>query len=364
MLPLLPREFLWKDLQTMDEFFQLDTVNGDLYEVFLTLREAPFNIQADAVKVFNEVYYQATRMCFEYPLPTDLDKYIADIKANLGWNYSAELVMSVTYQIITHINKTGRPFNKFFTKSIYDKYNTCRFWRPFKRLFGSIKKKNRTIDYSFIPQPISIADLGELYFNWAEITHNYNLSCIEFVINLWNYRDEKMMAAELILESLNSNPLPKKKRADIVQVKRFLNSFMIDIEDELKMVSESDEFPVFRQYDNQLNEIVRLHKQLEELEAEKEKLKSKIAKSDSKKHGSERIFTLGLIENYCKRKCRWEDVKEIVAMLNYLIRGDATQEDFDLIDSIETEFRQRVYGNVYNAPVGQVMQHVDRVESK
>ena len=364
MLPILPREFLWSELVSMDEFFHVDTINEDIYEVFLTLREAPFNIQADAVRVFNEVYYQVTRMCFEYPLPTDLDKYIADIKANLGWNYSAELVMSVTYQLITHINKTERPFNKFFTKSIYDKYNTCRFWKPFKRLFVSLKKKNRTIDYSFTPHPIPIADLGEFYFNWAEITHNYNLSCIEHVINLWDYRDEKMMAAELILESLNSNPLLKKKRTDIIQIKRFLDTYMVDVEDQMHMVAEYTESLYEGQIEKLQKDKERLENKVKSLETEVEILKSQLVKNKRKKVGAERVFTLGLIVDYCKKKCSWEEVKDTVAMLNKLIRNDATQEDFDLIDSIEEEYKQRAYGCTYNGPVGQVVQHVDRLENK
>ena len=82
MLPLLPRQMLWTDLKMMDEFFELDPLNESFYEVFVTLREEPFDVQTDGVKVFNEVYYQVTRMVYEHPLPIDLPKYINEIKAN------------------------------------------------------------------------------------------------------------------------------------------------------------------------------------------------------------------------------------------------------------------------------------------
>ena len=49
----------------MDEFFQLDPVNEAFFEVLVTLREEPFAVHTDEVKVFNEVYYQVTRMMFE-----------------------------------------------------------------------------------------------------------------------------------------------------------------------------------------------------------------------------------------------------------------------------------------------------------
>ena len=46
---------------------------------------------------------------------------------------------------------------------------------------------------------------------------------------------------------------------------------------------------------------------------------------------------------YCKARCSWEDARQIVGMLNSLYRPNATKEDAALIDSIEEEFRQRMY---------------------
>ena len=48
----LSREFLWTDLNTMDEFFRLDPVNEVFFDTFVTLREKPFGVKLDAVKVF------------------------------------------------------------------------------------------------------------------------------------------------------------------------------------------------------------------------------------------------------------------------------------------------------------------------
>ena len=274
MVPNLPRVFLWSELVSIDEFFRLDSINEDFYGVFMTLRQAPFNIQADAVKVFNEVYYQVTRMCFEYPMPTDLDKYIADIKANLGWNYSAELVMTMAYHIISLIEKKERPFNKFFTNAINEKYVSCKFWEPFEQMSISLKENNKTINYPFIPQPVSIAELGDIYFDWAEITHNYDLSCIEHIINLWAYKDEKSIAAELILEGLRSVPLPKKRKIDIAQIKRFLDSYMEDPEDWPQMVSEDVEFYYGNQIKQLESEKEGLEKIIRTLESENKRLQS------------------------------------------------------------------------------------------
>ena len=280
-------------------------------------------------------------MCFEYPMPTDLDKYIADIKANLGWNYSAELVMSIAYQIISLIEKRERPFNKFFTNAINEKYFFCKYWKPFKHLFISLKKNNKTINYPFTPQPVPIADLGEFYFNWAEITHNFDLSCIEHVINLWIYNDEKSIAAEFILEGMKSSSLPKKKIADIAQIKRFLESYMVDAEDWPQKVSEYTD-PFYESKIDQLeSEKDRLEKIIQALESENVILKSFSPKTKNKYLRQERSFTLSLIVDYCKKRVEWTEAMYIVAMLNRLLRGDATEEECDIVDSIEKEFINR-----------------------
>ena len=62
---------------------------------------------------------------------------------------------------------------------------------------------------------------------------------------------------------------------------------------------------------------------------------------------AEPTFTLSQIVEYCKGRVVWEDARPIVAMLNTLLRGYASREDFEQVDSIETEFRQRTYGNVF-----------------
>ena len=79
MILQLPREMLWTDFKTMDQFYELDPVNKDFCEVLMTLHEKPFDVKSDEVRVFNELYYQMTRMMYERPAPRDLAKYRLDI---------------------------------------------------------------------------------------------------------------------------------------------------------------------------------------------------------------------------------------------------------------------------------------------
>ena len=62
---------------------------------------------------------------------------------------------------------------------------------------------------------------------------------------------------------------------------------------------------------------------------------------------AEPTFTLSQIVEYCKGRVVWEDARPIVGMLNMMLRGCASREDIEQVDSIEKEFRQRMYGNVF-----------------
>ena len=99
MPPKLPKEFYWVDLKLMDDFFRLDPVNEAFYETFMSLREEPFGVTLDAVKVFNEVYYTITRYRYENTYITGGFFYPSEIEADLGWKYSVELVMTMSYWI-------------------------------------------------------------------------------------------------------------------------------------------------------------------------------------------------------------------------------------------------------------------------
>ena len=90
-----------------------------------------------------------------------------------------------------------------------------------------------------------------------------------------------------------------------------------------------------------MEKVAQMEKRIEELEAENAYLKER----QEEAKGRIRKFSLVEIVNYCKKRVKWEDVKDIVAMLNRLLRSNASEEDSELVDSIEEEFMNRKYGN-------------------
>ena len=193
MLPILPKILLWKDKENITEFFDLDEVNEEFYEVLGEIEDMPHLGRIDEVKLFNEVYYQATRMQYEHAMPNDLKRYIAEIKANVGWKFGAELVLTMIYYLLQLLEKPERRTNQFFFNSIRETCFESVYWKPFKRCYERLKMEKKVLEYSFKPCPHSPIDVRYKYcIHWDKITQNYELSCIEHVLNLW---DDKMLVS-------------------------------------------------------------------------------------------------------------------------------------------------------------------------
>lgn len=56
---------------------------------------------------------------------------------------------------------------------------------------------------------------------------------------------------------------------------------------------------------------------------------------------AEPTFTLSQIVENAKDCVEWEEARSIVWLLNRMLRGRGSRKDFELVDSIEQEFRNR-----------------------
>lgn len=192
VIPTLIRELLWTDLKTMDEFFELDPLNELFYEYLLTLKEEPFNIVVDEVKVFNEVYYLATSLVNVECLP-EFEKEIYD---DLRWQDGAALVLSMMYFIVTNTETVH--INKYTLDKISDKIYGCIYWTRFYRLSQELEKENKKIKYSFETHPYPARLLAEKDIKWEEFTQGYELDMIGDLFDLWKDLDELKSVANLI----------------------------------------------------------------------------------------------------------------------------------------------------------------------
>lgn len=340
MVPILPRILLWTDKEELTDFFDLDDVNEEFHDVLEELKNTPQLESIDEVKLFNEVYYQATRIVYEHPSPEILPRYVADIKSNLGWNFGAELVMTMVYYLLFLIEKAERPINKFYIQLIRNKLYRSVYWKPFKHCFERLKKEKRYLKYTFKPCPYPVNVIRyEYIISWDIITHDFELSSIEQVLDLWEDIDDKYTAANMI----NNSMLIKYSGAERLKKREELEGFFKQYLNECKYrkKQKDEEIDIHEELRKKNDEIEELRSQLSILEMCNKSLK---LSNDSmvSDDGVMKSFTLQEIVAYCKRIPDWSDVRSIVSMLNRLLRKDGTEEDHKMVDSIEEEFLNRI----------------------
>lgn len=364
MKPKLPRELLWCEVESMDEFFELEPVNEDLYSVFIRLREEPFAIQADPLKVFNEVYYQATRLVNEKPMPHELKDFENDVKANMGWKYSSDLVISMAYWLLQLSEDAHTELNTVLKNEIRHRYMGRAFWEPFRRLYSKLAGRKVRVQFHFHPRPTDPSLIKTMYINWEEVTHHYKYECIEDVLDIFEDYPNKMMLASFILESCMEDS--KKLNYDVGKLERLISSYLRKAQDqEEEMMMRFEPYATFNTLGEEIEalkqEKLRLERRVAELETENEKLRSFGNRSTKAYAGEGRSFTLALIVDYCKKRIDWSEVNQIVAMLNRLLRGVVTDDDAAMVDSIEEEFKNRVYGTTHIANQN-VFPHVENYQ--
>lgn len=346
MIKNLPRQMLWTDFKTIDRFYKIEPLNTQFHEVLKSIDISPFIEKKDDTKVFNEVYYQMTRMAYERAMPSDLTNYEADIRVNMMLSYSVELVMSMIYFLMSLVDKNSRQFNTFLLLTIKERYRKCPFWKPFNARYTKLSKAKIKIKYDFKPHPIPVLELASEYVHWQEVTRNYDGGAVLEIIGLWENQEDRVTLANMILTSVNFKT-PKQQNLYLDQVNTVLKEYVFDKE---KQSSESSEL------ENRLKE---LDSKVLILEREKNALLNKVNEQkeeidklnalleEKKQNGTARKFTMVEMVNHCKGCVSWDDAKGIVNMLNKLLRGIGTKEDYDLLDSIEEEFKNKKYGNTY-----------------
>ena len=129
MKPILPREVLWEDKETMDELLE-DPLFNVLHEVFLNLERQPMLFPLDELKILNEVGYQVTWLCYHsrYGLEPDMDKFIREIFAHTGIKDHAMTVVSLVQAVVTLVNFPPLNISNFTKRELskLNKESWCR----------------------------------------------------------------------------------------------------------------------------------------------------------------------------------------------------------------------------------------------
>ena len=369
MIPILPKDFLWTDKTTIEDFFEQDPLNKEFYKLLSELPPEFLNERIDFLQIFNEVYYQATRLIFELPSEPDIKNYVSDIKANMGWNYGAQLVMTMLYHMLHLYVKDERRVIVRHLQPIHRMCYNCPYWPLFHLCYERLKAEGRVLQYIFRPRPLSAEYIYWNYGSWDKLTMNFDMEAIRLILGLWKDEHESIIIASRINDCMfhNTNSL------DIIAKREQLKTFLDDYVKQQKRKTakqtsnkESNKNQLIRENEALRQANVQLQQRIRDMEAEKAIIATKTIAANHKTDGGNRIFTLSQIRNYCVDCVEWADVKSIVVMLNKLLRSVGTDEDSDLIDSIEEEFKKRTYGNTHiehQTLIPKVENYYDKVQT-
>jgi hypothetical protein len=133
----LPREFFWVNKTTMGDFLK-EPLNKKLYEVYLSIKRKTPSQDFQTLKLFNEVYYQCSRIIVENNSELELCDIINDIKANLGWNFSTSIVVNMIYAILALRRNNTTEVNSFLER-IVSHYKLEQYKTPFYMMTESCK---------------------------------------------------------------------------------------------------------------------------------------------------------------------------------------------------------------------------------
>lgn len=170
MEELLPREILWADKKTMKEFLQ-EPLNQKIYEVYLNIKRDGAIKDYDTLKLFNEVYYQCSRIVNCTRQTISLNDIISDIKKNLGWYFSTSLVVNMIYAVLA-LRHDNTPSAVHLINRIKDHYRLETYVTPFSKMVKECVERNEWYTIEF-PIKTNTIHASSLLFgkNMKDISH-------------------------------------------------------------------------------------------------------------------------------------------------------------------------------------------------
>jgi len=352
MKPKLPRELLWTDITSMEKFLK-EPVNRDMHEMLYKIKIYTIllkNTYYSATEIFNEVYYQCTRIVYEQNPNIILSGYIADIKSKIGINNQARVVYGLIYYLLSHRNNNSL-IDIRYCSSFFARYS---FSGGYKMKFPSESEYPiKTYDIDLSPRPCSTYYLNNILIDWDEVTNHYDKESIDCIVNLYEEVTERKKIYNMIENAYER--FLKKQGKNILALKQIYPNmadykFFYDYNEvkssafsEQPLLCREEEPSIFPTYQELEKENVSLKKKLEEALSENESLKSKLNMTKPKRQ-QETSFTVGKIVDYCKRIPEYRSVEAIEKMLYKFIK-DCSDKEEELIDSISEHFNNKKYGD-------------------
>ena len=190
---------LWTDKTSIEEFL-CKPINKRLYKFYLELKNIPPQIGIDDIdqsvlSLYNEIYYQLTKIEYEDSQNYKPEKYTQEIEDNLGIEYSELFGYKMFYAFLllrANISEVARPLQNY----IFCSYNRTWDERTISAL-NSIIEEGKKYLAELKPYPCSAKSL-ESKVLWDDVTKKFDPSSIKEVLNLWPSNEEKITVLHFI----------------------------------------------------------------------------------------------------------------------------------------------------------------------
>ncbi len=196
----IPRELVYTDRRTLDDFLREDDLNKELYKVYLRVKDKPYYFKFDAEDAFNEAYYIAT-MAMNDPHPElDVKEWLWIAKEDMGWRYAANLVMSMVYAILYLQQDQPEQIGYVLTIMEGQDYGEDHF--PDFKAMAEQEKRRFKSDLSIRPYPIDeleyISVMHKRPISWQTVTEDFDQNNIRELVSLLQTKDERLKLIDLI----------------------------------------------------------------------------------------------------------------------------------------------------------------------
>ena len=195
----LPRQLVYTDRRNLDDFLHGDELNKELYKVYLKVKDRPYYFKFDADKAFNEAYYIATMAMNESHPELDVREWWYAAKRDIGWAYSANLIMSMVYAILSL--QAEKPDTIDYVLEIMKGANYGEEHFPaYKELV-----ENHPFRYNsdFSIRPNSVSELQNAPILWQNVTEEFDQETIRELVAMFPTKEERLKFIDLIEQRQN-----------------------------------------------------------------------------------------------------------------------------------------------------------------
>ena len=330
MKPKLPRQLLWTEVRTIDEFINDDIINHVLYRIVNDLPQKLFPKRNDVVKLFNEMYYMMTRFYYEEPKIVEYREYQSNIKTDLRWEGCPDLVFFMMYTYFRLRKLQYKPAVEDFVKFIESDFGWSAYWPYFKNITSSVYRFPPSKFDPQIPHPIPAKELMGVKLDFETITCGHNFEAIQGIVNLWTDEISRKIIARILLED----------------VSKYSSSFITNLDDIINWLDSIID-------DDNKKQVIELQKRIESLTAEIEELRQNKAPNSQAKQFCFTNRQMGILmtavgklteKDNPPRKTTIGDVVEKIAgysatTVNQNMKGTIPKKDIETIVSVlESKF--------------------------